>query len=163
MSGEESAWMWSIGLISFAFGLAAGYAIHFFLNPGNGRSKALETELEKLRQENSDYRNQVVQHFQRTSELVQDMTQSYRAVYEHLAGGSQQLCSEPINTPQLDLPERERLPGTEKIKAATAPAPQASREPETDDDYLGDAPYVPNLDPGEDDDSVNPGTGKPLP
>ena len=102
--------MWSIGLIGFAFGLVAGYAMHYFLNPDNGRSKALEQELEKLKQENSDYRSQVVQHFQRTSELVQDMTLSYRAVYEHLAASSQQLCSEPLGTPQLDLPERGHLP-----------------------------------------------------
>ena len=41
-----------------------------------------------------DYRDQVTHHFMRTSELVQEMTQSYRSVYEHLASGAQQLCGE---------------------------------------------------------------------
>lgn len=149
--------MWSIGLISFAFGLAVGYAIHFFLNPGDSRAKTLEQELERLRGESEAYRNQVVEHFQRTSELVQDMTSSYRAVYEHLASSSRQLCNEPVSPPQLDLPERERLPGTPpasgtpsgEVREAHSPGgkvAQPARETEDEDEYLGDAPYVPDLD-----------------
>lgn len=149
--------MWSIGLITFAFGLAAGYAIHFFLNPGDSRAKALEQELERLRGESEAYRNQVVEHFQRTSELVQDMTRSYRAVYEHLASSSQQLCNEPVSTPQLDLPERGQLPGTHPAPETPSDDARASRpgsgkvaqplhDTEEEDEYLGDAPYVPDLD-----------------
>jgi hypothetical protein len=102
----------------------------------------------------------VAQHFQRTAELVQDMTQSYRSVYEHLAGGSQQLCSEPLQTPQLDLPERGRLPEAEK-PPTPAPAPPPHRQADTGDDYLGDAPYVPNLVFSEDADTPATNTDKP--
>ena len=36
-----------------------------------------------------------------TSDLVQEMTRSYRAVYEHLATGAYHLCSDPADPPTL--------------------------------------------------------------
>ena len=146
--------MWLVGLIIFALGLAAGYALHYFLNPDHDRNKTLEAELQTLRQESSRYREQVTEHFQRTSTLVQDMTQSYRAVYEHLASSSQQLCGDRVSNPQLDLPERGRLPGTPDMENTESAAPsqahaESARERDTRDDHEethGDVPHVP--DPG---------------
>lgn len=109
MNGDEMSWFWSIGLISFAFGLAAGYAIHYFVNSDSKRSEALETELEQIKQEMEQYRGEVASHFQRTSELVQEMTSSYRNVYEHLATGSARLCGDTIQEPQLDFSARGKL------------------------------------------------------
>jgi len=103
MNGDEMSWFWSIGLISFAFGLAAGYAIHFFVNSDNTRSEELEAELEQIKEEMEQYRSEVAAHFQRTSELVQEMTSSYRNVYEHLATGSARLCGDTLQEPQLDF------------------------------------------------------------
>ena len=148
--------MWFVGLIIFVLGLAAGYALHYFLNPDHDRNKVLEAELQALRQESNRYRDQVTEHFQRTSELVQGMTQSYRAVYEHLASSSQQLCGERVSNPRLDLPEQGRLPGTsgaEDREAAESPpsqpqAPPAPGQAALDDheETHGDVPHVP--DPG---------------
>jgi uncharacterized membrane-anchored protein YhcB (DUF1043 family) len=103
MNGDETDWIWSIGLIAFAFGMAAGYAIHFFLNPDNKRSEKLTQELDQLKEEMDQYRGEVAEHFQRTSELVQEMTSSYKNVYEHLASSSARLCSDAIQEPQLDF------------------------------------------------------------
>jgi uncharacterized membrane-anchored protein YhcB (DUF1043 family) len=144
--------MWFVVLIGFVLGLAAGYAIHYFLNPDHDRNQALEAELAAARQESSRYREQVVQHFQRTSELVQDMTQSYRAVYEHLAGSSQQLCGDRFDNPRLDLPDRGRLPGTaEQDEAAPAARPeppsQAGDGTEASEETHGDVPHVPDQEP----------------
>lgn len=158
MAGVETTWVWSIGIIAFAFGLVVGYVISYYTNPDHTRRQALEQELAQLKEEADQYRGQVSQHFRRTSELVQEMTDSYRNVYEHLATGSQQLCSDPVSTPRLDLPERERLASEAKADATTtaaeSPADTAVTEPpvaaETEaqngqDDYLGDAPHVPDL------------------
>lgn len=159
--------MWLVGLIIFALGLAAGYVLHYFLNPDHDRNKALEAELQTLRQESSRYREQVTEHFQRTSTLVQDMTQSYRAVYEHLASSSQQLCGDRVSNPQLDLPERGRLPGTpdtENTESAT-PAqaqPEPARERDTPDDHdetHGDVPHVPDPGPHVDSSAPRPPAG----
>ena len=155
MTGEDSAWMWSIGLIAFSFGLAAGFVIHYLLNSGGGRSKELEAELEQLKEETNQYRQEVSNHFQRTSELVQEMTQSYRSVYEHLATGSEKLCSDRIQTPLLDFPEQSSLghettgEDTHEEKDEKADQPNTEKKAaamESDaDDYLGDAPYVPDF------------------
>ncbi len=160
MAGAETTWFWSVGIIAFAFGLVAGYVISYFTNPDHDRREELERELAEQKEETKQYRAQVSQHFQRTSELVQNMTDSYRQVYEHLATGSQQLCSDPVTTPRLDLPERERLASetTETASAETEtdtatatagePQPDPNPMPKTgndQDDYLGDAPYVPDL------------------
>lgn len=161
--------MWFVGLITFALGLALGYAIHYFLNPDHDRNKALEAELEALRLENSRYHEQVTQHFQRTSELVQDMTQSYRAVYEHLASSSQQLCGDRVSNPRLDLPERGRLPGSvdkDDTKSAEPQIPrpeqEQKREQEDTDDHdetHGDVPHVPDPGPPADSKAPRPPAG----
>ena len=111
MNGDETVWMWSVGLITFALGLAAGYAIHFFLNADNKRSEALAQELEKLKDDTAQYRGEVAEHFERTSELVQDMTSSYKKVYEHLASSSAKLCGDAIQEPQLDFAAQDRISG----------------------------------------------------
>ncbi len=124
MNGDESAWLWSIGLISFAFGVAAGYAIHFLVGSESKRSEELARELEQLQEEMAQYRGEVAEHFQRTSELVQEMTSSYRNVYEHLATGSARLCSDAIQEPQLDFAIRARIPGNDD-----RPAPDTTHPP----------------------------------
>ena len=118
MNGDETSMIWSIGLITFAFGLAAGYAINFYLNPDNKRRGKLQQELDLLQQEleqvkaeAEQYRGEVAEHFQHTSELVQEMTSSYKNVYEHLASGSARLCKDAIQEPQLDFAMRKEITG----------------------------------------------------
>jgi uncharacterized membrane-anchored protein YhcB (DUF1043 family) len=146
--------MWFVGLTSFALGLAVGYAIHYFLNPDHDRNKALAAELDAARQDNARYREQVTQHFQRTSELVQGMTQSYRAVYEHLANSSRQLCGDRFENPRLDLPERGRLADAGS-PAAARPEPAATRPErplppgaedtaDASEETHGDVPHIPD-------------------
>ncbi|TCK18236.1 uncharacterized protein DUF1043 [Thiogranum longum] len=127
MTGDETGWMWSTGLISFAFGIAAGYAIHFFVNSDNKHSEELEAELDQLKEEMEQYRGEVAEHFQRTSELVQEMTSSYKNVYEHLASGSAHLCSDAIQTPQLDFAMQQEITRGESGTEATATRPADSQ------------------------------------
>jgi len=119
MNGDETSWMWSIGLISFSFGIAVGYAINYFLNTDGKRSEELARELDQLREETEQYRSEVAEHFQRTSELVQEMTSSYKNVYEHLAGGSARLCSDAIQEPQLDFAMQKEISGAESGTEST--------------------------------------------
>ena len=73
---------------------ALGWIITYTLVVRHGRSHQLQVELDQLKDHFRDYRDQVTHHFMRTSELVQEMTQSYRSVYEHLASGAQHLCGD---------------------------------------------------------------------
>jgi uncharacterized membrane-anchored protein YhcB (DUF1043 family) len=101
---DDNTSLWVVGILSFLLGTILGcIGAYLFLGRYN-QALRLQEELCELRKRFSDYRDQVSRHFMRTSELVQEMTQSYRAVYEHLASGAQELCEEELDTPSLDAP-----------------------------------------------------------
>ena len=149
-SGMDLSWTWGMGLIGFAFGVACGVGIGYLTLCNSRRSQALQEKCDALQREFDAYRSQVGQHFQRTSQLVQKMTDSYREVYEHLATGSQALCQNPVSTPRLDIPDQPVLESAATSQAAEGfsdAETNAPNETDTDtDDYLGDSPHVPTLD-----------------
>ncbi|MCO6411657.1 MAG: DUF1043 family protein [Thiogranum sp.] len=159
-SGIDMSWIWAIGLIAFAFGIAVGVGIAYVFFGSNRRTRELRAEMETLQQQFDDYRNQVGKHFLRTSELVQKMTDSYREVYEHLASGSQALCQNPVSTPRLDIPDapgldEQREGGTRRSAAEEYSDAEVDTLSDADsDNYLGDSPNVPKLDTGEIDPGV---------
>lgn len=153
--GIGLSWVWAAGLIAFAFGIAFGVGIGYILFGSTKRTKELRAEMEALQQQFDDYRSQVGTHFLRTSELVQKMTDSYRDVYEHLASGSQALCQDPVSTPRLDIPDA-HTPGVKHEPEARRSAADEYSDAEVDslsdtdsDNYLGDSPNVPKLQPEE--------------
>ncbi|HFD80224.1 MAG TPA: DUF1043 family protein [Gammaproteobacteria bacterium] len=159
-SGISLGWAWAIGLIAFACGVLAGIAVGQLLQGGNRRVREMQQRLDALQKELDDYREQVGQHFLKTSELVQKMTDSYREVYEHLASGSQALCEGMVDTPKLDIP------GQPSLEAAATTEPQhdspaqtrteSKEDADEADACLGDAPRVPTLDDEMQDTSATP-------
>lgn len=83
----EVVWI-LIALGALLLGIGIGYWLHA-CSPEVCKAKE---DLEQLQVEYEDYRNRVDQHFNRSAELFQEMTLSYKAVYDHLAGGVQDLC-----------------------------------------------------------------------
>ncbi|MBU2477550.1 MAG: YhcB family protein [Gammaproteobacteria bacterium] len=172
------AWNWGISIITFAFGLGFGFLIAYLTLKHSGRVKELEEELDKARSEHNQYRGKVSQHFEKTAELFEDMTERYRAVYKHMASSAQDLCEERPPALQLEIVDRGRLTKGSGV-SAVKPAPMAvaaedDAEPEMEldqkistapntvrranndsDDYMGDAPHVPELT-DEVSDSVEP-------
>ena len=73
-------------------GIVVGAIAARLLLPSRRQLRRLTSELESLRAEHATYRANVTQHFETTSELVANMTASYKAVYVHLAAGAQNLC-----------------------------------------------------------------------
>jgi len=74
--------------------------------PSRRQLRRLASELESLRAEHAAYRANVTQHFETTSDLVANMTASYKAVYDHLAAGAQNLCdgSKALEAGQFGAP-----------------------------------------------------------
>ena len=91
---DGSTSLWVIGLLSFLLGTVIGCIVTYSVVARNNRTRQLQIELNDLTDDFRDYRDQVTHHFMRTSELVQEMTHSYRSVYEHLASGAQNLCGD---------------------------------------------------------------------
>jgi len=152
-SGIDLSWAWAVGFISFTVGIACGIGIAYLMTGNRRRTQELQDKLQSLQQEFDSYHDQVGQHFLKTSELVQNMTESYRDVYEHLATGSQALCQTPVNTPRLDLPEHPTLESQPQTPAANQETMGAFPDAQADglddqesDAFLGDAPRVPTLE-----------------
>jgi uncharacterized membrane-anchored protein YhcB (DUF1043 family) len=99
LHGTSSIWI--VGVLGILLGIGLGSIVTYALASRNNRNQNLQAELDHLIAQFAEYREQVGQHFMHTSDLVQEMTRSYRAVYEHLATGAYHLCSEPTDTPTL--------------------------------------------------------------
>ncbi len=151
-SGVDLTWVWVIGLISLAVGIGLGAGVAYLALGSFRRARELKTKLDALQQEHDAYRDQVAQHFLKTSQLVQRMTDSYRDVYKHLAASSQSLCKEPLATPRLDFAENTSIASKAKHRIAENRTRVGFSNGETDEledtdpeAYLGDSPRVPDL------------------
>ena len=79
-----------------AVGVVVGVLFASKLNIGPSRLKELENQISTLKENHDEYRDSVSDHFSMTAELVQHMTESYKEVYQHLASGAQDLCSNEV-------------------------------------------------------------------
>jgi uncharacterized protein len=131
-----------IAIVLAVIGAVAGFLLGTRRGPGAGRVHAMQEELAQARVEHERLRGEVTTHFERTAELVNQLTGSYRELYQHLADGSQRLTTEgqaharlepPAAGPALmaDVPPAdtgEPLQQTAQAEVPPKPAPEP-REP----------------------------------
>lgn len=98
---DATSSLWIVGILGVLLGIGLGSIVAYALASRNSRNQNLQAELDQLNERFTEYREQVSQHFMHTSDLVQEMTRSYRSVYEHLATGAYHLCGEQADTPSL--------------------------------------------------------------
>lgn len=157
-----SAWNWGISIITFAFGLGIGFLAAYLVIPRSGRIQELEKDLEAAQSAHRDYRDKVNQHFQKTAELFEDMTDRYRAVYRHMASSAQVLCEQQPPALQVDPAGRaarlaepggavaaEAVPAPDDVSkpapAQASPGGGSAADGMDDDQAYGDAPHIPEL------------------
>jgi uncharacterized membrane-anchored protein YhcB (DUF1043 family) len=148
LDGQSSLWV--IGILCLLIGAALGCMITYALMARNGRTHQLQLELNQLKDSFRDYRDQVTHHFMRTSELVQEMTHSYRSVYEHLASGAQRLCGE-LDPAALEATGASRLDNqagrdTDDMEVDYDEFAELHRIRSDIDELLGDSPRISDLD-----------------
>jgi uncharacterized membrane-anchored protein YhcB (DUF1043 family) len=83
--------LWQVGIIALAAGAMIGALAYRYFSPSVRQSEEIKSELDHAKRELSSYRASVNSHFEKTSELVNDLTQNYVKVYRHLAEGAQTL------------------------------------------------------------------------
>lgn len=83
--------VWQIGILALAAGIMIGILAYRHLGPSKKEAEKFRQELDDAREEMETYKASVNQHFDKTSELVNDLTQNYVKVYQHLAEGAQSL------------------------------------------------------------------------
>ncbi|MEZ5491363.1 MAG: DUF1043 family protein [Gammaproteobacteria bacterium] len=87
---------WLIGIGCLALGVIIGALSANRLSGTPTRIKELEGQVKSLEERHDQYKDDVSDHFNVTADLVQQMTQSYRDVYQHLATGAQDLCTSEV-------------------------------------------------------------------
>ncbi len=61
---------------------------------GGSRLKKTNQKVEAAEKELADYKASVSEHFGQTADLIDDLTRSYKAVFEHLGSSARDLLSE---------------------------------------------------------------------
>ncbi len=88
--------IWLTGIACLIVGVVIGVVFSSRLNSSASRVQELEHQIRDLKDNHLTYRDNVSDHFSMTADLVQHMTESYREVYQHLASGAQDLCSNEV-------------------------------------------------------------------
>ena len=95
--------------IGLVIGGMAGFYFAKMDDFSRKQKKSLEEKLQKSEQELIDYKDQVTGHFKETATLINNMTESYQKVHEHLAHGVVQLCNNAIEVDKLQVSPNQLL------------------------------------------------------
>ncbi len=88
--------IWLTAVACLVVGIVIGVVFSSRLNSSASRVQELENQIRDIKDNHLTYRDNVSDHFSMTADLVQHMTESYREVYQHLASGAQDLCSNEV-------------------------------------------------------------------
>ena len=111
--------VWQISIIALVVGVMIGALAYRLLAPSVKKAGKIKTERDSAREELDTYKASVNQHFNKTSELVNDLTQDYVKVYQHLADGSQTLGDSKSFTNLLEQHQGRVLIAVEDETTAT--------------------------------------------
>ena len=82
----------AVGIAATALVFFLGWLVGRNTSAATQKSRELAEKLERLVQEKKAYEEEVVEHFTETAALLNNLTESYREVHNHLAHGAATLC-----------------------------------------------------------------------
>ena len=80
------------GMALVALGLFIGWSIGRKTSASDQKYREVERKLDQMLQDKKVYEDEVVEHFSQTATLLNNLTDSYREVHNHLAQGASALC-----------------------------------------------------------------------
>jgi uncharacterized membrane-anchored protein YhcB (DUF1043 family) len=85
-------------------GLLVGWLAGRRTSTGAKKYRDLAHKLDQVAQDKKAYENEVVEHFTETAQLLNNLTESYREVHNHLATGAASLCqgAGPVSLERLE-------------------------------------------------------------
>ncbi|MCW8885769.1 MAG: DUF1043 family protein [Motiliproteus sp.] len=112
----------------------------------------LQKNLDSTKRELDSYKDEVTEHFTRTAELVNNLTESYREVHQHLAKSADTLCDGNELSHRLETPmASSALEQTESAEAPSAEspadAPTETGEKKKSSEVEPPKDYAPKTDP----------------
>ena len=109
--------MLMVAATAFIAGCLLSLLLSKSLSSGEKKSRTLETRLKETEEKLNDYQQEVTDHFAQTAQLVNNLTQNYKEVHEHLAGSalklanvdiSRQLLASGVNDNEAELGDSEK-------------------------------------------------------
>lgn len=122
----------SVLVLVAILGLALGALLAFLAIRGRGgvdRSQELELRLREANSKLEDFQLQVNEHFDQTSQLVHNLTESYREVHEYLANSAVRLSNQDIGRQMLEAGSGKLSDNDENLKSVAPPRDWAPKEP----------------------------------
>jgi uncharacterized membrane-anchored protein YhcB (DUF1043 family) len=123
------------GLICLVLGALIGIAIFRIANPQNKKRREMGKKLQETEQKFKDYQHDVTEHFIKTSGLINNLTQSYREVHEHMVSSAMHLTN-----PDISRQLSNAGAGTLIDSSSTNKGALPSEMPEPPKDYAPKAP-----------------------
>jgi uncharacterized membrane-anchored protein YhcB (DUF1043 family) len=84
--------LWAAGIGVAFMGLYLGWLLGRRTASTNQKYREVERKLDQVLQDKKVYEDEVVGHFTETAKLLNNLTESYRDVHNHLAKGAATLC-----------------------------------------------------------------------
>lgn len=131
---------WFFALITLFVGIGIGIFIHSSKYSDDSQAEKLKDEMQSLEQEFEQYKSSVSDHFSKTSTLVNELTENYVKVYQHLSEGSQSLA-DTAQTP-LSLGQN----GEQPLASVINRIEESSGSLQKDDDMEIPKDYAPKPD-----------------
>ena len=119
---------WEYALIGLVVGIIIGAVAMRFGNRKLRQQQTLQHDLEKSKAELEEYRQELTSHFARSAELLDNMADDYRQLYQHMAKSSDHLLP---NQPGENNPFRYRLTEAEADNDQIPPGMQPRDYPES--------------------------------
>ncbi len=93
-----------MGAAVLIMGLVIGVVFGRSTSPAGQKYRDVERKLDQILQDKKAYEDEVVEHFTDTAKLLNNLTESYRDVHNHLAKGAATLCQGegPISLDRLE-------------------------------------------------------------
>lgn len=85
------------GIVALAVGIVLGGLLARSFSSTNQKNRDLNSQLEKSESQLKDYQQEVTDHFAETAKLVNNLTQSYKDVHQHLANNALKLANVDIS------------------------------------------------------------------
>ncbi|PCS23346.1 Z-ring associated protein ZapG [Candidatus Enterovibrio escicola] len=97
---------WINSLVFMIIGMVIGFLVSRLTICSNSHQKGLRKELEKSRYELEQYRQELVDHFAQSANLLDNIYRDYSRLYQHLATTTAELMP---NLPEQDNPFAKRV------------------------------------------------------
>lgn len=90
-----------ITITAFILGGLLSLMLNRSLSSSEQKTRGLETRVQQAEESLADYQQEVTDHFAETAKLVNNLTQNYKDVHEHLAGSALKLANVDISNQLL--------------------------------------------------------------